>query len=115
MGQYQKAVDTFFHNRSSYWRDVYQKDTLSACIYRERRSAVLSILDNLGLPKYSRILEVGCGAGSTTVAMLKRGYRVNAVDTVEEMLELTRQAADEAGLGADLQTSSDDICQLYFP
>lgn len=115
MGQYQNAVDTFFHDRSYYWRDVYQKDTLSAFIYRERRSAVLAILDNLRLPKNSRILEVGCGAGSTTVAMLKMGYRVSAVDKVADMLELTSQAAEEAGLSADLQTSSDDICQLSSP
>ncbi len=114
MGQFQKTVDTFFHSHSSYWRDVYQKDNLSGVIYRERRSVVLSILDNLRLTKTSRILEVGCGAGSTTVAMLKRGYMVNAVDTVEDMIELTRQAADEAGLGANLETSSEDICQLSF-
>jgi ubiquinone/menaquinone biosynthesis C-methylase UbiE len=115
MGQRRMAVNAFFHDHSRYWRDVYQADTLSAFIYRERRSAVLSMIDKLRLPICSRILEVGCGAGSMSVAMARRGYRVNAVDTVEGMLELTRQAADEGGLGANLEVSSADVCQLSFP
>jgi len=113
--QHRKAVETFFQDRSCYWRDVYQTDTLSAFIYRARQSAVLSMVDKLGLPQWSHILEVGCGAGLTTVALANRGYRVNAVDTVEDMLDLTRQAADEAGLGANVETSLADICQLSFP
>ncbi|HET9177639.1 MAG TPA: class I SAM-dependent methyltransferase [Terriglobia bacterium] len=114
-GRPENSVDEFFHEHSQYWKDVYQADTLSAVIYRERRSAVLSMVHNLLLPVRSRILEVGCGAGSTSVALARRGYRVNAVDTVEGMLELTRQAANEAVVGADLEVSSADICQLSFP
>jgi ubiquinone/menaquinone biosynthesis C-methylase UbiE len=114
-GQHQKAVDEFFQGRSSYWRDVYQADTLSAFIYRERRSAVLEMVDKLELPKRSRILEAGCGAGLTTVELAKRGYRVNAVDTVEDMLGLTRQATREAGIDDLVETSLADIYQLGFP
>jgi ubiquinone/menaquinone biosynthesis C-methylase UbiE len=113
--KHRKGVNVFFQERSDYWRDVYQAGTLSAFIYRDRRSAVLSMVDKLGLPALSRTLEVGCGAGPITVALAKRGYRVNAVDTVEDMLEFTRQAADEAGLGANVETSLADICQLSFP
>lgn len=109
-----KAVDKFFHKRSRYWRDVYQANTLSAFIYRQRQSTVLSMVDNLGLPEGSRILEVGCGAGSTSVVLAQMGYRVNAIDTVEEMLNFTRQAAAEAGVDANVQTSAADICQLSF-
>lgn len=113
--RYQQTVDSFFEGRSSYWRDVYRARTLSAFIYRERRSAVLSMLDKLCLPKSSRILEVGCGAGSITIPLAKRGYRVSAVDTVEGMLELTRNAADRAGLSGSVQTSSAGVYESGFP
>ena len=111
----QRFVDTFFHDRSSYWRDVYHADTLRAFIYRERRSTVLSLVDKLRLSGSSRVLEVGCGAGSTSVALARRGYKVIAVDTVDDMIQLTRQAADRVGQGANVETTSADICHLSFP
>jgi len=114
-GQYQRTVDAFFQDRSSYWRDVYRTDTLSAFIYRERRSAVLSMVDKLRLPTWSRVLEAGCGAGPITVPLARRGFRVMAVDTVAGMLELTRHAVVEAGLSANVEINSADICQLGFP
>ncbi len=113
--QHRKAVNEFFQKSSSYWRDVYRAETLSAFIYRERRAAVLKMVDKLELPVWSRILEVGCGAGLTTVALAQRGYRVNAVDTVEVMLGLTRQAVREAGIDDHVETSLADVCQLSFP
>ncbi|HET7212146.1 MAG TPA: methyltransferase domain-containing protein [Terriglobia bacterium] len=112
---YQQTVDSFFKGRSSYWRDVYRARTLSAFIYRERRSAVLSMVDKLSLAKGSHILEVGCGAGSITIPLAKRGYRVSAVDTVEAMVELTRNAADRAGLSGNVETRSADVYQSGFP
>lgn len=113
--RYQQTVNSFFEGRSSYWRDVYRARTLSAFIYRDRRSAVLSMVDKLCLAKGSRILEVGCGAGSITIPLAKRGYRVSAVDTVEGMLELTRNAADGAGLSGNVETSPADVYQSGFP
>jgi len=114
-GQYQRTVDAFFQNCSTYWRDIYSANTLSAYIYRERRAAVLSMVDKLRLPALSRVLEAGCGAGPITVPLAGRGFKVNAVDTVEAMLELARHAIDEAGLSANVETSVDDICELSFP
>jgi ubiquinone/menaquinone biosynthesis C-methylase UbiE len=62
-----------------------------------------------------RILEVGCGAGLTTVALALRGYVVEAVDMAEAMLQLTRQAADEAGVGHLVKTSVGDVHHLIYP
>src|SRR2546429_4178898 len=56
----------------------------------------LGLVDELALPSGSHILEIGCGAGLTTIALAQRGFTVQAVDTVDRMVALTRQAATEA-------------------
>lgn len=113
--EYRKNVAEYFRDHSGYWRDVYQADTLSASIYRERQAAVLAMVDKLGLPEQSNALEVGCGAGLTTVALAKRGLMVTAVDTVEDMLSLARQAAVQAGVESHIKTHLADVCHLPFP
>jgi ubiquinone/menaquinone biosynthesis C-methylase UbiE len=114
-GQYQQVVNAFFHDRCGYWKDVYQEESLRACIYRARKSAVLTMVDKLALAERSRALEIGCGAGLTTVALAKRGYAVDAIDTVEAMLDLTRQAACDAGVGTRVKTSLNNVLGLTFP
>ncbi len=113
--QSQSFVDEFFQYHSRYWRDIYQEETLNALIYRERKSAVLAMASTLELPERSRVLEVGCGAGLTTVALAERGYAVDAIDTVEAMLDLTRQAALDAGVEIRVKTSLVNVLDMSFP
>ncbi|TAM80563.1 MAG: SAM-dependent methyltransferase [Acidobacteria bacterium] len=115
--QSQPSVDAFFRARSGYWRDVYQEDNNSflPSYFRERRSLVLALIDRLGLPERANILEVGCGAGLTAIAMAKRGYAVDAVDTVEAMLDLTRQAARDAGVDGLVKTILGSVIETNLP
>jgi hypothetical protein len=55
-------------------------------------------VDTISLPDAAHVLEVGCGAGHTAVALAQRGYRVHALDATPEMIALTRRAAESAGL-----------------
>ncbi|HVA01737.1 MAG TPA: methyltransferase domain-containing protein [Terriglobia bacterium] len=115
VGQYQRLVDAFFRTSWRYWRDVYQEGSLNALIYRLRQSAVLAMADHLGLPERSRVLEVGCGAGLTTVALAGRGYEVDAIDTVEAMIDLTRQAALAAGVSSQVKARVHSVLEMTFP
>lgn len=72
------------------------------------------MIDELGLPTGSQALDVGCGAGAITVDLASRGYIVNAVDHVREMIELTQRAASEAEVASNLMTSLGDIQNLAF-
>jgi len=113
--QIQRSVNEFFQYHSSYWKEIYQKETLSALIYRERKSCVLAMVRSLKLPEMSPVLEVGCGAGLTTVDLAEFGYVVDAVDTVADMLDLTRQAALDAGVERRVRTSVNSVQELKFP
>jgi ubiquinone/menaquinone biosynthesis C-methylase UbiE len=114
-GNHREFVDEFFRDHSTYWRDIYQADTLSARIYRERQAVVLGMIDRLEIPEGARVLDIGCGAGQTAVALAQREFMVTAADSVEDMLELTSQAAAEAGVIRSVKTCLADVCELMLP
>jgi ubiquinone/menaquinone biosynthesis C-methylase UbiE len=111
----QQRVDGFFATRVATWAEIYGAAGLVPVIHQERRAVSLRWIDELTLAPGARVLEVGCGAGLTAVSLAQRGYVVDAVDTVPEMLERTRQAAADAGVGDRVTTSVEDAHQLMFP
>jgi len=113
--QHQLVVDTYFKARVRDWEKIYTQKDLYAVIHQQRKNSVLAIVDKLGLPPDEQVLEVGCGAGLTTVALANRGYRVDAVDSLDEMVDLTRRRAAEAGLAQRVRTAVANINRLIFP
>lgn len=111
----QKVVDTYFHPRASYWKELYQLDGVHPTILQLRRDLVLAFVDSLKLRPDSPVLEIGCGAGLTTVALAQRGCVVTAVDTVDAMTHLTRQLAAEKGVEQRVQVQPADAQSLPFP
>ena len=54
------------------------------------------VLEELGLPRGSRILDVGCGTGRHAVELARRGYWVTGVDISSGMLAEAEKVAREA-------------------
>ncbi|PYV75487.1 MAG: hypothetical protein DMG96_17030 [Acidobacteria bacterium] len=111
----QDLVDSYFRSRARVWKEIYEREDVDALIHQRRRSIVLRLIDNLGLPQESPILEVGCGAGLTTVALADRGHAVHAIDSVQAMVDLTRQAAARSGAEHRVITNLGDVQNLSFP
>jgi SAM-dependent methyltransferase len=60
---------------------------------------VLPVIDKLvleSIPAEARILDLCCGTGQLTDALLRRGYAVTGIDGSEEMLRLARENAPAA-------------------
>jgi ubiquinone/menaquinone biosynthesis C-methylase UbiE len=99
------------------WESFYQSNrdcTVYETIYRARLSAALALVDASQLPAGVRCLDLGCGPGIATVALARRGFRVDAVDLIEAQLERVRQRAEEARLAHRVTTSVGDIHRLEF-
>lgn len=111
---HQSLVNAHFESTSDFWREVYQREDLYATLYRERRDLVLSLISELRIPCGARVLEIGCGGGLTTVALAKRGYAIDAVDSVARMVDSTRQLAKEAGVGERVRAHTGDVHALNF-
>lgn len=113
--EHQKLVDANFRSHAAQWKEVYEEVSVEGAIYRERLGVVLRWVDELALPPGEQILEIGCGAGVTAVPLAQRGYLVEAVDSVEDMLNSTRQYAAGAGVGSAVFTSLGNAHNLAFP
>jgi SAM-dependent methyltransferase len=98
------AVVTAFDAASDYWESIYEGSTVEAVVFQTRRAVVERWIAELPLEPGARVLEVGPGAGHTTVALARRGLEVDAVDVSEAMLERVRQRAEAAGVRARVRT-----------
>jgi SAM-dependent methyltransferase len=112
--EHQTLVDTHFHSHVTQWRDVYEQEDVEGAIYRKRLDIVLRWIDELAIPPGQKVLEIGCGAGRCTVALAQRGYLVQAMDSVEGMLNSTQEHAIEAGVSSSVTTSLGDAHNLAF-
>jgi D-aspartate ligase len=95
---HRERVTRHFAQAATYWKQIYDEEQLVPLMYRERHATALRWVDTISLPDAAQVLEVGCGAGHTAVALAQRGYRVHALDATPEMIALTRKAAESAGL-----------------
>ena len=69
----------------------------------------------LGQPEGSLALDIGCGNGSNTVRLARRGYRVCAGDYSEAILPETRQNIAQKNLADRVTITREDILNLSFP
>jgi ubiquinone/menaquinone biosynthesis C-methylase UbiE len=112
----QNWFDEYFRKNAHYWKRIYEEERdVYALIHQQRMARVKELVDQLHLPPNTRILEVGCGTGLTTIAMAERGYRVEAMDSVPAMIELTRQLAAEARVSERVTERVGDCHRLVYP
>jgi predicted ATP-grasp superfamily ATP-dependent carboligase/ubiquinone/menaquinone biosynthesis C-methylase UbiE len=111
----QEQVDRHFESAAQDWKTIYEEQTVYGLIHRERRATALDWIDRLGLPDGAPVLEIGCGAGLTAVALAGRGLSVTAIDTAPAMIQLTEQLAHDRDLADRIRTSVADAHDLPFP
>ncbi len=73
-------------DKVEYWNSIYDRQDFHADCYRQRINTALSWLVDSGLPRNSKILEVGCGAGKFVYEADRMGYEVLGVDYSHEMI-----------------------------
>jgi D-aspartate ligase len=110
----QRLVNTYFEELAPFWRNVYQDRGVFSAIHRHRQTLALGWADRLGLPEGAPVLEVGSGAGLTSILLAERGLQVHAIDPALSMLALTRRQAARAGMGPRLHVTRGDVHALPY-
>lgn len=111
---YQKRVNSYFDAMSSYWAEIYSTQSLWGVIHQQRMALGLRWIDELALPRETRILEIGCGAGLMTIELARRSYAVDAIDSSEAMVERTLRNVIGSDVGDRVKVFRGDVNSLPF-
>lgn len=72
-------------------------------VFKEFMETVLSGGD---VPKEGKVLELGCGAGTTIIWLARKGFDVYGVDISCAAITMARDRVKESGLAADLRVGN---------
>jgi SAM-dependent methyltransferase len=80
-------------------------------IAQSMRTSGEELVARLGLGQGLRVLDLGCGDGTTALPAARRGADVLGVDIARNLVDAGNRRADEAGL-ANLRFERGDACDL---
>ncbi len=105
----ERAIREHYHtgwrSESRYSKEKYQAD-LEAHVSRRLetdRRTIIPWLDDAGGLRDRRILELGCGTGSSSVALAEQGARVVGIDIDDGALHVARERARIYGVDAEFR------------
>jgi 2-polyprenyl-3-methyl-5-hydroxy-6-metoxy-1,4-benzoquinol methylase len=110
----QAVTDRYFARHASYWAEIYKLQGVKEFIHQERLRIVLDLVNELSLPTGAAALEVGCGAGYASTALAEQGYKVDAIDTVQEMVNTARARAKQHKVDDKVRVNIGDVYSLPF-
>lgn len=91
-------------------RTLWEKGDFTKIAATMRESAE-SLVASLGIEPGMKVLDLGCGDGTTAVPAAKRGATVLGVDIASNLVEAGRKRAQTAGL-SNLTFEQGDACSL---
>ena len=97
-------------------REMYEND-LNAHLYRRLendRRMVVPWLDNAATLQNKRILEIGCGTGSSTVALAEQGAKVTGIDVDTDALTVAEDRSRVYGVKTEFKAiNADQIIETF--
>jgi ubiquinone/menaquinone biosynthesis C-methylase UbiE len=103
--QEESAARQHFDATSEYWHDIYfRSEAYTGYSLRKQHDYILRRVAQIEGARH--ILDVGCGAGVTVVALAQAGYAASGVDIAPRMIELAQQWAQHEGVDCDFNVAS---------
>jgi 2-polyprenyl-3-methyl-5-hydroxy-6-metoxy-1,4-benzoquinol methylase len=106
----EKSIRANYHvgwrSPGNYSKEKYQADLnahLSVRLDSDRRE-IIPWIDSARPLKSMRILEIGCGTGSSTIALAEQGAKVVGIDIDEGALRVAKDRSRAYGLGIEFKS-----------
>jgi SAM-dependent methyltransferase len=84
-------------------------------VFWPRHRTILHMVEEMGLPPGSRILDLGCGPGFLSFDLAKRGYRGVGIDAAQAMIQRCKVEAAAQGASGLWHYQVGDVELLPFP
>ena len=82
----------------AHYYDIFTKNM----DYKRRTEVLCALLSRAGARAGDTVLDLACGTGSYTCALLRRGYDVIGVDVSPDMLQIAREKSERLGRASPL-------------
>lgn len=120
LGRIEQAIREHYHrgwrSEESYTKAGYQAD-LDAHVrgrLESDRRQIIPWIDDAARLSGKRVLEIGCGTGSSTIALAEQGAKVTGIDIDEDALLVAKQRAEVYGVDADFHSiNAEDIPSTF--
>ena len=96
---------TGWRSESNYSKEKYRDDLnahLSGRLENDRKT-IIPWLDHATSLQGKRILEIGCGTGSSTIALAEQGAKITGIDIDEGAILVAKERAKVYGVDADFK------------
>ena len=84
-------VETFFENEHLRWKSLYKEKYIPTDLAKIKRKIISSNFISKYLPKNSKVLDVGCGAGMVSLELANQGYEIEGIDVSKKMINLCEE------------------------
>jgi ubiquinone/menaquinone biosynthesis C-methylase UbiE len=100
------------YGEKKYWEERYESQKGKTFDWLEDYESIKPIIDNLGIKKESRILNVGCGNSEFSEKMFDEGYNHNYnIDICQNVIDFMKSRnKDRKGLHFDVM----DVCDMAY-
>ncbi|MRR07084.1 MAG: class I SAM-dependent methyltransferase [Deltaproteobacteria bacterium] len=111
----QVKISNHFTNTLDYWHTLYDGSTFLSLHMADRKKIVLDLVRAYAKGTTLKILDMGCGTGILSKALLDEGHSVASLDCSEQMLEKLQDSLKDSPYRTFLGTFLENVADTSFP
>jgi ubiquinone/menaquinone biosynthesis C-methylase UbiE len=110
----QIKIRNHFTNTLNYWHTLYDGSEFLSLHLADRKRIVLNLVLEYAKGKKLKLLDMGCGTGILTRALLEQSHSVASLDCSEQMLKKLEESLKGSNYETFLGTTIGNVADTFF-